>query len=359
MKADDNKRKLVTALRDSLQSVAFLKMVDVDEVSWENDQPGLVKRIVTPDGQWTLVVEFKSSGQPRFFKEGVNQLLLYLQRINKGYGILVAPFVSPESAQICKQAGIGYIDLAGNCFLNFDKIFVSVEGKKNPFPQNRDLRTIFSAKASRILRVLIMKPSRRWKTEALKRQADVSLGLVANVKKILLDREWAMEEKTGFFMSQPEKVLREWTTHYRYEQNDVYDFYSLKELPKLEEELRNYCQTKNVRWGLTLFSGANRIAPFTRTERLFAYVENQIEEIQDVLRLKSVDSGPNVTLMVPFDEGLFYNTENYKQMPVVSPVQLYLDLKNYKGRGEEAAEFLLERVIQPLWSPEKVMENER
>jgi hypothetical protein len=32
---------------------------------------------------------------------------------------------------------------------------------------------------------------------------------------------------------------------------------------------------------------------------------------------------------------------------IVSPLQIYLDLKGYKGRGEEAAEVLLRDVIKP------------
>jgi hypothetical protein len=35
--------------------------------------------------------------------------------------------------------------------------------------------------------------------------------------------------------------------------------------------------------------------------------------------------------------------------PVVSPVQLYLDLMQAKGRGEEAASAIIEEAIRPLW----------
>jgi hypothetical protein len=38
---------------------------------------------------------------------------------------------------------------------------------------------------------------------------------------------------------------------------------------------------------------------------------------------------------------------------IVSLIQIYLDLKSYKGRGEEAAEVLLRDVIKPKWVVEK------
>jgi hypothetical protein len=34
---------------------------------------------------------------------------------------------------------------------------------------------------------------------------------------------------------------------------------------------------------------------------------------------------------------------------MVSPVQVYLDLIGYRGRGEEAANVLLEQVIERTW----------
>jgi hypothetical protein len=111
-----------------------------------------------------------------------------------------------------KEASIGYVDFAGNCFLNFEKIFIRIEGKANPFPQKKELRTLFSPKASRIIRVLLNKPFTAWKVEELSRNAGVSLGLVAKVKKILLDRECIDEKPVGFALMKPQELLREWSS---------------------------------------------------------------------------------------------------------------------------------------------------
>jgi hypothetical protein len=53
--------------------------------------------------------------------------------------------------------------------------------------------------------------------------------------------------------------------------------------------------------------------------------------------------------MKPYDEGVFYNTQNVDGMPIVSAVQIYLDLMKIRGRGEEAANAVLERVIRKIW----------
>ncbi len=80
-----------------------------------------------------------------------------------------------------------------------------------------------------------------------------------------------------------------------------------------------------------------------------AFVEAMSEDALECLKLKPVDSGANVTILSPYDEGVFYGAATVDDLQVVHPIQLYLDLRNFKGRGEEAAETILEEVIEPSW----------
>ena len=360
MKESNITQKAEEVLRECLESPPFIQSVEFEQkLSEDSARPDLIARIVTPEGEKVILVEFKNNGQPRYTRQAINQLTLYAQGFTESYRVFVAPYISPASAQMCKEAGIGYVDFAGNCFVSFDRVFISIEGKPNPFPQSRDLRTIFSPRASRIIRVLLNDPFTAWKVDELSKKAGVSLGLVAEVKKILLDREWIAERTVGFVLMKPQGLLQEWASQYSYSRNRILDFYSLKDELTIEQELREYCSKKDIRFALTLFSGASRVAPYTRFKRVFAYVETGIEEMQNALGLKTVTTGPNVTLLEPYDQGVFYGSAYYKQMPVVSPIQIYLDLNSYKGRGEEAAQFLYEQVIEPLWSQKSTTENEK
>jgi len=56
-----------------------------------------------------------------------------------------------------------------------------------------------------------------------------------------------------------------------------------------------------------------------------------------------------VTLLQPYDEGVLYGLQDIDGINVVSDIQLYLDLKSYKGRGEEAAQAVFEQRIRPTW----------
>jgi hypothetical protein len=346
------------ALRDCLRDPSFVQSINIDKESSEGgSRPDFSARIATSDGEKIVYAEVKANGQPRYARQAINQLILQVQKLPDSYGVFVAPYISPSSARLLREAGIGYVDFAGNCLLNFGHVYVNIEGRGNPFPQNRDLHTLFSPKTSRIMRVLLNTPFTDWKMDSLSREARVSLGLVAEAKKLLLDREWIEEKVVGFALIKPGELLREWSAQYAYRKNKITDLYSIKDETTIEQEIRQFCSKNDIRFALTLFSGASRVAPYARFRRVYVYVQGDTEGAQRALNLKSVDSGPNVTLLDPYDEGIFYGVATYGGMPVVSPIQLYLDLKGYKGRGEEAAEFFFEKVIEPSWLQKQTTVN--
>ena len=104
-----------------------------------------------------------------------------------------------------------------------------------------------------------------------------------------------------------------------------------------------------MNYAFTLFSGAALVAPYTKYTRGFVYIKNDPTEIMKSLDLKTVDSGANFTILEPYDEGIFYASQIIQNINIVSDVQLYLDLAGYKGRGEDAAQFLLEQKLKPQW----------
>ena len=117
----------------------------------------------------------------------------------------------------------------------------------------------------------------------------------------------------------------------------------------IEYVLTNYLDKNNIRYGFTLSSGANRVVPFLRYQKVFCYVEKNFDQISKDLGLKEVPTGANVVLMKPYDEGIFYGSQQVDGATVVSDVQLYLDLKSSKERTEEAAEFILNERIKKKW----------
>jgi hypothetical protein len=334
-------------LRGVLERIPFVKIE-----SFQKNKEGvdLSVSLRIDNKKQILVVEVKNNGQPRMAREAINQLLRYRNHYPNAYFIFMAPYISPQAAEICAKDGVGYLDFAGNCQLAFGQVYIEQTGKPNPFRTRRDLVSLYSPKSSRVLRVLLSNPGRTWKIQDLADEARVSLGQVSNVKKLLLDRQWIAD---GFSLKEPWTLLEEWADIYSYRKNEVGNFYSLKSIGDIESDLARVCREKDIEYALTGFSGAARFAPAVRYNRVMAYVSDTSEDLRSFLDLKEVPSGANVMLLGPYDEGVFYGSRVMDDIMIASPVQIYLDLKSYKGRGEEAAEVLLREVIKPKWTGEK------
>jgi hypothetical protein len=69
-----------------------------------------------------------------------------------------------------------------------------------------------------------------------------------------------------------------------------------------------------------------------------------------------VDSGENLVVLIPDDEGVFYLGDGGMmadhRLACTTEVQTYVDLWHCGGRGQEAAEALLEQRLKPAWKAE-------
>lgn len=330
-----------------LEEVPFLRVKD-----WkveEREGVDLALGITAGREQWRLLVEVKQSGEPRIVRIAAQELRTLVSDERQAYGVIGAPYISPRTTGICKEAGIGFVDLAGNCRLVFGQVFIERQGFPNPKLERRPLRALFAPKASRVLRVLLEAPKRSWQVQALARQGEVSLGLAFKVKQRLLDLEYAQEDEEGLRLIKSEELLRQWGAGYSYLKSPALDCYGPGDARELEQALVDYCRANSIRYALTLFSGAARVAPFARYSRGFAYASYDAAGLARVLGWKPVSSGANFTILTPFDEGLFYGAREVEGDMVVSDVQLYLDLTGSKGRGEEAATFIIEQRLRRRW----------
>ena len=75
---------------------------------------------------------------------------------------------------------------------------------------------------------------------------------------------------------------------------------------------------------------------------------------EEIVEAQPVDSGENLVVLNPTDDGVFYlrevGTGPDRRMSCTNVVQTYVDLCHAGGRGEEAAEALLNRRLKPEWS---------
>jgi hypothetical protein len=337
--------------------------------------PDLVMETEIRGKRKILVIEFKSIGHPRYMREAVAQVKAYASAIPHSYPVIVAPYILDQSAKIMQSEGVGFFDLAGNCLLDFDGVFIRSQGKPNPHPTTRELRSLFQPRASRVLRFLLtpalvhdsllkrdggerlpilLRPpeDRRWTVEELAELAEVSLGWASAVKRKLLDFEYVREEDRRVVLTKPGDLLDEWARNYDPGLHHRIGLYvpnqALSEdfATHIENEFKQtfdvsidpLTRRAYLAYAFTSFSGAGYMAPFVRHLSATAFFSGPIEKVKMHFSAKEVPSGASLNVLVPHDEGVYFCSRQIRGACIVNPVQLYLDLITDKGRGEEAAQ---------------------
>jgi len=211
-----------------------------------------------------------------------------------------------------------------------------------------NVANIFSPKASRIIRVLLTHPKHKWSVLGLSKEAKVGYGHTYRTIKTLLKIGLCRRTETNkIIITNPSELLTRWANYHDFtllNELSAY-YYPFKDINDLIDRL-SHVNKKDLKYALTLHAGASLVAPYVRPVNVHIYVKRMnIGEFKCLLNLQLTELGGNVFLVVPYDEGVFYNVQNVRGVWVASNVQLYVDLYNYPARGREAAEYLRKRLI--------------
>ena len=295
-----------------------------------------------------LVVEIKSNGQPRMAHQAAYQLKRYLEQSGQeGVPMFIAPYLSEQAQEVCREEDIAYLDFQGNARLAFDTIFIErkVEGK--PDPERRSLRTLFKPKSARILRVLLEEPQRPWRVTELAEAAKVSLGLVSTIGTALREREWADQTEQGLRLVDPSGLLDEWARNYEQPKGEEIRLYTHLHGKALAERLRALANEQG-RVALASFSAAEWYAPFVRQSTSYFYADEKgLAALQAILNLSSPAKGANIVVRVPDEDGVLDDARAVAPRVIAtSPVQTYLDLMTGGERGVEGAAHLKDKLLR-------------
>jgi len=342
--------KLEPLLQGLLNRVSFLKALSFQRnarvsLNASNTVDQLVQ-VAAGERTWTLVAEEKRLGQPREVRTATLQLERHLREFPKEvrcYGVVLAPFISEESAKICEEAGVGYADLAGNARLSFDHVYIETRSPGNPLREKRVNRSLFAPRATRVLRVLLQGPLRAWKIKPLAEEAVVSLGWVSAVRQQLLANEWAVAASDGLRVTRPHALLDARLKTDDWEKRTQTREYSLLVTDPLEiaEKLKAIMADEPpvfTQW----FAGWLR-HPHTTPTVVTAYVKRFPDEarIRETLLGRRVDVGSGrLRLVQPKDKGVLHPVQTAQGFNLVSDVQIVLDLQRAGLRAEEQVEEL-------------------
>jgi len=296
----------------------------------------------------TLLGEIRSSGQPRYLR----QVIARFEEIGiteaRVYFVIAAPYISPGGMEICRRHKVGCVDLAGNCYLEFDGVYIERIVEEKPQRVKRRIKNLFAPVSSRIVRAMLEEPDRVWKVTELAEATGASLGQTYNVSEKLAAEGFAHKSaRSGVKLADPAGLLDTWREEYDVaELNEIHSFHSSERDPsRVMAEVKQAAEKLGGKYAFTLHAGASLVAPYVRFNDVHFYVGSSPQTWADTLGLHTVEFGGNVHLLQPYDEGVFYRLRSPQGMAVVGNIQLYLDLYRYPARGREQAEFLREKEI--------------
>lgn len=156
----------------------------------------------------------------------------------------------------------------------------------------------------------------------------------------------------GFRLHDPMGLLNEWKQSYRFEHHFRSEYFTLLRPKALQAALATLNSVTGGYAAFAAFTAGDLQAPHVNESKTWLFLQKDYEDdFRELAEAKPVDSGPNIVVLFPEDDGVFYGQiqEKGAELPCTDPVQTYVDLCHAGGRGEEAAEAILNQRLKPEW----------
>ncbi len=263
---------------------------------------------------------------------------------------LVVPFLSQPMRDKLRSKNIGFIDLSGNIYINDPGLLhIERDGRDNRFTDSQRSGNIFADKRSLVIRYLFAHPHELVGVREIADACGTNPGGVSVALKLLEEAGYVARNRQGRGkLVAWQSLLEDWAAFYKLRKQRAARFYWNAQ--SLDHMLELLADQIHQGFALTAHAGAHLVAPYVNYEGLHVYVRDLevIERLTEAFRMRPAERGANVFLMRPYyKESAFFGARRIRGLEVVSDIQLYLDLKNFPIRGEEQAENLLRRVIEP------------
>lgn len=301
-------------------------------------------------GAVTLVVEAKTSSQAGPMAAAAEQASGAAQRYGpSALGVVVAPYIGELGQAICREAGVGHLDLSGNVHIHVPPLLLHVEGKPNRFPRRGRPSSVFAPKSSRVVRLLLLDPQRWWKQKDLVFEGDLGAGYVSRICRRLEEDQLIHRNDRGQLRPRnPDLLLDAWINHYEFSRHDITRGHiAARNGQELMERVADTMAKRKERYAVTGLAAAWALAPFANYRLMSTYVQRSpSDDLLNQLKCRVGESGANLWLVKPNDDGVFHGAQVIEGVSCVSPVQAYVDLQSMPERSEEAAQHLREERLR-------------
>lgn len=351
---DQTEREAADIVRRILDDVQGLRVAEPEFDLVDGTQIDVAYKVSFPGGALRLAVEAKSRITPQTAWEVCER---FRSLAEEWTPVLYAPVVSERVAEILRKAGAGYVDRAGNCRIQARGLPFLIErtGLTTGVRTKQTHADPFSTKYSRVVRAMLSDPLRGWKVRELQNRqfAELSLGAVSKVRKALIEEGFAVERNRALYLRDASGLLEAWSRKYQGPDLRIPVYYR-GGVHEAEDTVLRLAQSSELRCAVAGFSAAWKLAPEVRYSVGALYMETPLfypwnmDQLLEKSGGKRVDSGPNVQIWTPCDSSVFagIRATGPDESPATSPLQTYLDLKQIRGRGDEAASAIYDKYLK-------------
>ena len=277
---------------------------------------------------------------------------LFAEELKAGSDLLFAATAFTQSfLDSCPERHIHFYSLNGACRISLPGVttyIVKIQtGNKS---QSRNSGgSPFVGKGAMLPRLFFEQPRRIWTQGDLANAAGMTKAYASIILHRMIDNEYVRQEDNGYQLVKSEKMLDDWVAVYRFNRYVRRQMFAASFETQRQgiDLVAKSLKGENVRFAFMGASGAYLRAPYMETRMVMAYTERIPDNLPGLF---PVGSDGNVILYIPQNAGFLYGGNEVDGLPVVSDVQLYLDLKRMPGRNQDQADYLRDTLLN--WSKE-------
>ncbi len=323
---------------DRLSELVGLQIRDADI---QPEDPRLRPDAVVRAGPYTIVMEVKRSGSPVNVSTAIRQLKAYTSELKGDIIALVAvPYMGATGKDMCANSEVAWLDLSGNARIFHKGLRINVDGKPNLYKQPGRPSSPFAPKSSRIARWLLIHPESYFTQRELSHYTGMDEGYTSKVVKKLEEIGLIDRNQDGAVRcSDPDLLFKGWRNDYEFGKHDVLRGHiaarSGEALLERAVSQLEFCKVPCAATGLAAAWQYDRYVSF---RLVTLYLEKwPTSDVQAKIGFRPEESGSNVWLVIPNDEGVFQEARVEQGIRCVHPVQVYIDLDSQPERSKEAA----------------------
>lgn len=252
--------------------------------------------------------------------------------------IVIADYLTKNTADELKNNGINYLDASGNAFIKTKNLFIYVEGRKAKINKKTNQTRAFQEAGLKLLLLLISNPETlQFSYRELAEKTGIALGSVSNIFSELEESHYLLKTRNKRVLKNQGEIIERWVIAY----NELLKPRSFrKKMRAIGNELspNNIINNSSIKLYFGGEPGGELLTRYLKSKDYVIYTDEEISKIAKELKLVPDETG-NIELYSKFwTDNLHLKNEN-----TAPPLVVYADLLGTgNNRNIETAKIILD-----------------